>query len=55
MSLIVGIIVVAVGSKLGLSLEICAMITTMVTGFMVGQGLADIGKEKALIEFGDAK
>lgn len=46
--------VVAVGAKLGLSealgTQVATIVVTLVSTYVIGQGAADLGKEKAKVE-----
>lgn len=49
-------LVVAIAGKIGLGLDETSLLTILspILAYIAGQGLADIGKEKAKIENGDS-
>ena len=47
---VIGALVVALGSALGLSEDQSTKVAAMICAYIVGQSVADVGKEKAKIE-----
>ena len=51
-AMVVGAVVVTAGTQLGLSQDQAVALAAVITGYIVGQGIADSGKERAKIEAG---
>ena len=49
---ILGVLITFAGNELGIEKDVIAMAVTLIGTFVLGQGIADHGKEKAKVEKG---
>lgn len=47
---VIGVLVASVGGKAGLDLEAQRTVVGVIMAYLVGAGLADVGKERAKVE-----